>query len=225
MKFFIDTAAGHTLPRIQALIPNSPALGKLKATDFIMSVNDVSCKDKTIEEVVSQIRGEVGTNVHITVADNHDGDHPRTYDIPRVSIQLAPPADPSTAFFTYCDNEVKTLRNKGVEIVKTFNSDCGNFFFNFEAEPREYHVRVMTMEVKGTGTYTPGFYPTARVFENDNEASAVDIAKVAPHDGGNFMVAQLYGDINFKKSCVGVVSINLHDDASKCHSMFVVVYK
>lgn len=226
----LDTAGGTTMPRIMSLVPNSPADQNLKATDYIIKVNDVSCKDKTIEEVVAMIRGEAGTQVKITVADTKEGKRPREYDLVRVGLQVAgatntTPPDPVTAFYDGCEKELQQLRAKHAIIIKTFNSACGNYFFNFEAESKSYHIRIMTMEEKGNGAYTPAFYVTARVFDSNDEAGATDINKAAPLDWGNMMIAQSEGTVTFKKGCVGVVNTQIHDDMSKCHAMFVIVYR
>ena len=226
-QLFLDTAGGFTMPRILSLVPNTPADQNLKATDYIIKVNNVSCKDKTIEDVVAMIRGEEGTIVKITVADTKQGKRPREYDLPRVAIQVGPPPDPLTAFNNSCENEVKQMKKKGLVVIKTFPSDCGNYFFNFNADATTYHIRVMTMEEKAKtgGTHALSFYPTARVFDGDNEAGAITLNKIDPKDIGASIVAQVEGEISFKKSCVGVVSVQIHDDVTKCRSMYVIVYK
>ena len=228
-QLFLDTAGGHTMPRIQGLVPNTPAYQYLNATDYIIKVDGVSCKDKTIEEVVAMIRGEAGTNVKITVADTKEGKRPRDYDLQRVGMQLPasapPPPDPLTAFNTDCENEVKLLKRQHSEIVKALTSDCGDFFFNFNAEKGQYHICVLAMEEKGTTANTPGFYATAKVFDGDNEAAAIPLSKAAPKDGGKYVAAQLEGTVTFKKTSVGTIAINIHDDVKKCRGMYIIVYK
>ncbi len=229
-QLFLDTAGGHTMPRIQALVPNSPAYQYLNATDYIMKVDGVSCKDKTIEEVVAMIRGEAGTTVKVTVADTKEGKRAREVALQRVGLNIPagstpPPPDPMTSFTTFCENEVKELRHKHAEIVKTFSSDCGDFFFNFNAEGGQYHVRVTMMEPKGSGGYTPGFSAAARVFDGDNEAAATQLTATAPKDGGNFEAALLEGTVSFKKFCVGTIAVSMHGDVKKCGGMYIVVYK
>jgi hypothetical protein len=236
-QLLLDTSEGFTMPRIMRLIPNTPADQNLKATDFIIKVNDVDCKDKTLEDVVALIRGEVGTTVKITVADTKEGKRPREYELPRVSIQTgaatAPP-DPLAAFNSDCEAEVKQMKKKGMVIVKTFTSECGNYFFNFNAETAgAYHIRLITMEEKAPpiaigaigGDSTMGFYPTARVFDGDNEAAAITLDKVATRVSNNILIAQVEGDLNFKKTGVGVINVQIHDDATKCRGMYIVVYK
>jgi PDZ domain-containing protein len=229
-QLFLDTAGGHTMPRIQALVPNSPAYQYLNATDYIIKVNGVSCGDKTMEEVVAMIRGEAGTTVKITVADTKEGKRAKDVDLQRVGLTLPPgstppPPDPLTSFTAFCDNEVRQLKHAHMEIVKTFSSECGDFFFNFNAESGQYHVRVMTMEQKGSVAYAPAFNVTAKVFDGDNEAAAVQLGKAAPKDGGNFESAQIEGTISFKKACVGTIAVSIHSDVKKCAGMYIIVYK
>ena len=229
-QLFLDTAGGFTMPRIMSLIRNSPAYDTLKATDYIMKVDDVSCKDKTIEEIVGMIRGEAGTKVKITVADTKQGARPREYTLTRASMQVAAPPnaappDPVPAFNAACDNEVKQLKKKGFEIIKTYTSECGNFFFNFNAVAAAYHVHVYTMEEKGAGANAPAFYATAKVFDGDHEADATELSKLPSTTTGAAATGHLEGTVTFKRDCVGVVGITIHDDVKKCKAMYVIVYK
>jgi len=229
-QLILDTAGGSTMPRIFRLVPNTPADQNLKATDYIIKVNGINCKDKTIEEVVALIRGEVGTTVKITVADIKQGKHPREYDLARVSIQTAtpaaPPVDPLTAFYAGCENDVKQMKRKGIVIVKTYTSECGNYFFNFNAEAAGvYHIRLMTMEDKAISDSTQRFYPNARIFDGDNETAAITLNKVTHRKDGNMLIALVEGDLTFTKTGVGVISAQIQDDATKCKGMYIVVYK
>jgi len=224
-QLFLDTAGGYTMPRIQGLVANTPADTFLKATDFIVTVNGVSCKNKTIEDVVALIRGEVGTKVHIVVADTKEGKRPREYDLIRKGIQVAggqQAVSPAEAFNTWAENEAAQLRAKGSTVIKTFNAACGDRYFNFEAEAKTYHVRVMSLLTSDAGS---AFSTTMRVFDNDDEASATTIDKTSTRQTGNAIVLQTEGDAAFKKSCIGVVNVQAHGDASKCQGMYVIVYR
>jgi hypothetical protein len=221
-QLFMDTTGGHTMPRILSLVPGAPAYDSLKATDFIMSVNGNNCRDKNLEEIVGWIRGVAGTTVTITVADTKEGARPRTYDLKRVSIQMP---DPVTPFNERCNNEVAQLKKKGFEIVKTYTSDGGNYFFNFNAEAGGYRVRVYTLEDKNGSNNAPGFQATAKVSDPDNEASAVTLSKSPAPFTDNSAIAQQDGSVTFKRDCVGVVSTNIQGDAKKCLAMYIVVYR
>jgi C-terminal processing protease CtpA/Prc len=75
------------MPRIKEILQNSSASSQLKISDYIISVNDVSCLDKPLEEVIDLIRGATGTTVKITVADTKAGTNPREFVLVRGNIQ------------------------------------------------------------------------------------------------------------------------------------------
>jgi len=229
-KLFLDTMGGHTMPCVQGMVPNSSADQYLKATDFIIEVNGISCLDKTMEAVVAMIRGEVGTTVKIKVADTKQGKHPREYDLLRGAITSTPNAaptmvDPAIAFNTNCENEVAKMKKNGSTIIKTFPSDCGNYFFNFDVEKEVYHIRVWAIADKDNSTQEDKFSISARVFDNTNEAGAIQITNFELMNGGNISAGQLDGTATFNKPGVGVVSVQLKDDKKKCRAMYVVIYK
>lgn len=219
-QLLIDTSGGFTMPRVQSLVDNSPAAQKLKATDFIISVNGVSCKDKTIEEVVAMIRGIAGTTVTVVVADTKQGARPREYALTRVAIQIG--NDPVPGFNTWAEGQVKQLKNKGFEIVRTFTSDCGNYFFNFDAEAGGYRILLYAAEVKGT-TSTPGYVATANVSDGGTETTA--LTALPATEAGQMMITQLGGTVTFKRDCVATIATTIKDDAKKCTAMYVVVYR
>jgi len=225
-QLLLDTAGGSTMPRILALVPGTPADSVLKATDFIYTVNDVSTKNKTIEEVVGLIRGEVGTTVKVTVTDTKDGKRPRTYNLTRKSVQgvtNAPPADPAEAFAQWCEQQTLLLRGQRHTIIKTFNATCGNRYFNFEAEAKNYHIVVYTLEEKTAGV---AFTTTVRVFDNDDEAGAKKLAAVYPTIPlGNRAIAKTEGEMTFTKNGIGVVNVNVDGRTEFCTGMYVVVYR
>ena len=224
----LDTTGGYTMPMIQGLVPNSPAAQTLKENLFIQQVDGKSCKDISLEEVVKMIRGAEGTTVRITVSDNKDGKHSKDHDLVRAAIAtapVAPPPDPAAAFSEYCEHEVYLLKKKGATIVNSYTSDCGNYFFNFNAVEGLYHIKILTMEEKGKSAYTHGFFATARVFDNNNEADAAEITTAESKDQGSYMATSVDGTVTIKKECVGTIHTQIHDDVQKCRAMFVVVYK
>jgi len=225
-QLFLDTAGGHTMPQIQSLVPGTAAYQSLNATDYIIKVNDISCLDKTIVEIVAMIRGEVGTKVHVTVADTKEGKNPREYDLVRGAISsiTTKSIDPVAAFTEQCENEVREMKKRGVAIVKTFPSDCGNYFFNFDAEAQAYTIRVMVLVGAGDDASKP-FSVTARVFDNANEKDVTAIERFRTENTGSFTRGLLDGTATFKKAGIGVVNVQLHDDGKKCKTMYVVICK
>lgn len=227
----LDTAKdATTLPRIKALIPNSPAAAQaLPEGAYIIQVNDFECKNKTLEEVVAIIRGEVGTSVSLSLADNPQGKKAKTYKIVRAAIQIVntPPADPVDAFNAACEQEVKRLKKQRFAVIKTFSSECGDYFFNFEAGDAVYRVKMMILEMKNTGTYAKGFDAAANLFDNSNEANTVALKQTAATDNGNNIVSTLEGSITLKHNSVGVVNtkINTLTSTATCRAMYIVVYQ
>ena len=228
-QLFLDTMGGHTMPCINGLVANSSADEHLKVTDFIIKVNGVSCLDKSIQDVVALIRGEVGTTVKITVADTKEGKNPREYDLDRRSIRTNTPntpapataPDPIAAFNTQCEGEVAQMKKQGKTIIKTFPSECGNYFFNFDAEKETYHIKVWTI----TDVSAQKFSITARVFDNANEAAATQILLYNALVSKELKYGILEGTATFNKSCIGVVNVQPVDDEKKCKAMYVVIYK
>jgi len=222
-QLLMDTAGGHSMPEISGLVKGSAADQYLKATDYIVKVNGVSCMDKTLVEVVGMIRGEVGTTVHVTVADTKDGKNPREYDLERraISAITTKSIDPVEAFNEQCENEVKEMRKKGVTVVKTFPSECGNYFFNFDAEAQPYRIRVMTLDEQPATASGKLFAISARVFDNANEKDATQISKYDVRD----LKGLLEGTAIFKKACVGTIAVQMHGEVKTCKAMYVVVCK
>ncbi len=225
-RLALDSAAGFTLPRIQGLVPGSPAAAVLKDSLYILSVAGYDCKGKSIEDVVAKIRGDVGTTVKITVADNKAGKKAKEYDLVRAAIQMpanntVPAQDPLIGFNEQCERETKVLRRKGLTVVKTYTSDCGNYFFNFDADANVYHVRLYALMQKNAD----GAKLTARIFDGNNEAVYVETSKPEIKESGDLVTAISEGEMAFKRDCVGVVNTHLSGDAAKCRGMFIVIYK
>lgn len=225
----IDSSGDSRLPVIRNILPNSPAAGSLKENLYILKVNGVSCKNKTIEEVVGLIRGDVGTHVTLQAAENKEGKHAIDYDLVRAAIQQpAASVDPITAFNKWCENEVKQLRRKEQEIIKTFESDCGNYFFNFNAADMGlYHTRLYTLEDLSGGGNNHSFDAAASVADGNNEAGAKTLAKGSPYRASWGNVAILEGDIQIKRPGVGLISVKIIPIAQdpKCKAMYIAVYR
>jgi len=226
------TKDGYTMPRIKSLVPGGPAAAQsIPEGLYIISVNNTDCKNKPLEDVVGVIRGAAGTPVNLALADNAQGKKAKTYTIVRAIMQAQatnmPQPDPVTIFNVSCDNEVKQLKKQGFAIIKTFTSDCGDYFFNFDTENAPYHVRVITMEAKPEGDYTKGFEATATLFDNSDEATKTPLKSTAAHEQGNTMIAELEGVMTMKRNSTGVVQVELHTlaDVKRCAAMYVIVYK
>lgn len=224
-QLFIDSTDGYTLPRIQGLVPNTPASTTLKVTEYILKVDDVSCKNKPIDEVIGMIRGPEGTTVKITASHDKEGKFAQDYTLKRVSMQTNPSADPRQMFNDFVVSEMNQIKSAGFTIVKDFTSDCGNFFFNFEAEKQTYRVRVLAMEFKTNAPYNPGYTVTASVFDNDHDNEKTQVPKIETKEIGNIAVSRLDGPVIFKNTCIGVVNTQINGDLGKCPAMHIIVYR
>ncbi len=222
----LDTAKdGTTLPRIKAIVPNSPSAAQnLPEGSYIMRVNEQPCKNKSLEEVVNIIRGEVGTTVTLSLADNAEGKKAKTYALVRAAIQTTPPStpavDPLEQLTNDCQLEVKQLKRAGHTIVKNVGSACGSYYFSFEGDAHDYHVKVFVVEAKGT-TKTVD----ANVYDNSNEKNPIALKPSVSRDRGTDMVYTLEGVVSMKQNSVGVIKTNTAADVSKCKGMYIMVYK
>jgi len=219
----LDSTGGYTLPYIVSIIPNSPAAKALKEKIFIQSVNGESCKGRSMDDVVGLIRGTVGTPVKIRASDDKMGMFSSEYELVRAGIATpagTPAPDPVAAFYAGCEQQVHQMKRQGAVIVKTYNSEAGDFFFNFNAGAGTYHARVLCLADKGSAQ---GMTVGATLFDNNNEAGAQPLHKGPDGAKG---IAVLEGDISFTKDGVGVVHTHIPaDNTVKCLAMYVVVFK
>jgi hypothetical protein len=205
------TKDGYTLPRIQSLVPNGPASKTVKEGLYIISVNGVPCKNVSLEQIVGNIRGQAGTKVTLMLADNPNGKQAKEYEIERAEIQQVPAGDPVETFHAECEATLKQLKRQGHIIERNINSDCGDYFFNFDAEPGIYHVRLIVMS-------------------DGKKSDESIIAKVSGWDGNKEVALKSTGGntyeehITFTRSSVGVIATTLKDKQS-CKAIHIVVYK
>jgi hypothetical protein len=207
------TSEGHTLPRIQSLVPNSPAAQSLKEGLYIISVNNIPCKNQTLEQIVGNIRGDAGTKVVLMLADNQKGKQAKEYELLRVVIQQTDPAD---AFNAACEATVKQLKKQGYEIVRKMGSECGEYYFNFDADTGSYNIRMLTLPNRDADSKNAAI--SARVSEGEG-GIVQPLQATAP----NIYEAR----ITFRRPTVGMISTTLPDkqSAGSCKSIFIVVYK
>jgi hypothetical protein len=212
---------GHTLPLIQSVVPGSPAAQTLKAGQYIFSVDETTCKDLPLEQVVMHIRGEAGTKVKLYVDTDARAKHAQVYELVRAPIQQTQmPTDPVEAFNASGELEVKRLRREGHTIINTYTSDCGSYFFNFNAEKATYTVRLLTLEGKNTETNSL----RAKVQDGDNETTALTLSSLTSAAQTNYSVQE--GKISFSHETVGTIALQLaKGKESDCKAIFIVVYQ
>jgi carboxyl-terminal processing protease len=77
-------------PQIVSIFPNSPAeTSGIKVGDVIVKVDGVATEGREMDEVLSEVRGEAGTDVDVTVQADGTGPE-RTYTITRADVALEP---------------------------------------------------------------------------------------------------------------------------------------
>ncbi len=80
----MDEATGY--PKISGVIKNTPAeAAGLMSNDIIFKVNDEDVAGQSLDEVVSKVRGEEGTTVHLTLVRATEPDYLEV-DVERASV-------------------------------------------------------------------------------------------------------------------------------------------
>lgn len=213
------TKAGFTLPTILAIADNSPAAkAQLKKGSYIIAVDGTPCKNLDLEKAVEKIRGNAGTSVTLTIADNPEGVNAKDYQLTRATIQIVAPPDPSTAFSDECDKAVDELKKAGYKIVKNVNSDCGDYFFSFDADAHTYHVAVIAIATKA-GAVPPGVW----LYDSNNEKGAEKLKLANTSEQDKAVIYTFDGHIEMKGRSVGIVK-TLTSGAS-CKALRIVVYR
>lgn len=207
---------GATLPKILSVIPNSPAAANnIQAGWYILSVDGLPCKNKSLEEIVNNIRGAEGTTVKLEIADNPLAKKTKEFTITRANIQTnnAPLPDPKDAFVLDCEQEVKLLKRKGHSIAKAVSSDCGDYFFSFDASDGNYVVKLFAL--------TSADKISATVYDSRNESVTTNL--IADHTINT--IATLTSNIKMTANSAGVVSITMKEPYRDCKGMYIIVYK
>ncbi|MBX2906639.1 MAG: PDZ domain-containing protein [Taibaiella sp.] len=216
----LDTTKNGSLRLvIQSVADNSPAAkAHLKNGDYIIAVDGQSCQDRPLEESVGKIRGNAGTNVTLKISDNPDGTNAKDYQLTRATIQIVPPPDPLTSFSDECDKAVAELKKAGYKIVKNVNSDCGDYFFSFDADVHTYHVAVISISLK-QGAIPPDVW----LYDSNNEPGATKLKVANTSEQGQSIIHTFDGHISMKAKSVGIVKTLTSSNA--CRAMRIVVYR
>lgn len=215
----LDTAKnGTTLPQIQSILPGSPAAArKLQAGWYIVSVNGQPCQNKSLEDVVGGIRGAEGTTVKLEIADNPQAKKAIEYTITRATIATSnntPLPDPKDAFVQACEQEVKLLKRKGHSVAKAVSSDCGDYYFSFDATEGNYTVQLLAL--------APTNSISAVVYDSRTESV---ITALVPQNTNNAATTTLTASIDMTAISAGVVSVTVKEPNNTCKGMYIIVYK
>ena len=204
---------------IRTLSGNAAIKAGLQANDVILKVNDQSTSGWTVEKAVSQIKGEEGTTVKLTVLR---GTETKDYTITRAIINV-PSVESSvnngvgTLTISRFDNEtgnlariaaqefkkqgvksvILDLRNNGGGYVNTAIDVAGLWLDNKIAVTERSGDIVKETKKTGSNALLSGI-PTV-VLVNGSTASASEIVAGALQD---YKVAKLVGDNTFGKGSV-----------------------
>ena len=126
-------------------LKDSPAMkGGVLAGDTLLAVDGISSDNKTVEEVVNKIRGEIGTEVKLQLMRKEGP----VYEVKLVRSEIKIPT-------------VETQKKDGVFIVRVFNFSEGapDLFKSAMNEFREAGTQYMVLDLRGN----PGGYLEAAV--------------------------------------------------------------
>ncbi len=126
-------------------LKDSPAMkGGVLAGDTLLSVDGISSDNKTVEEVVNKIRGEMGAEVKLQLMHKEGS----VYEVKLIRSEIKIPT-------------VETQKKDGVFIVRVFNFSEGSpdLFRTAMDEFREAGTQYMVLDLRGN----PGGYLEAAV--------------------------------------------------------------
>lgn len=227
----IEVGMRNDLPTVVRVLKDNPAeKAGLMVGDIVIKVNGESTQDKTLNEVVSKIRGEVDTTVKITVS--REGSD-KEFSITRAQVN-----NPSAygevkdgvgvLTITRFDDQTGSLaravaqdfKGKGVKgVVLDLRGNGGGYVTAAQAVAGIWLDRQLVVtekqgarvvgELKSTGTPILNGIPTV-VLVNESSASASEIVAGALRD---HKVAKLVGETTFGKGSVQKL-LDLSGDAT-----------
>lgn len=129
-------------PTIIRVLPGNPAeKAGLMAGDVITKINDQSTAGWAADKTATQIRGDVGTTVKVTVMR---GDESKEMTITRASV-----SDPSV--------RAKVQNGTGIMTISRFDSETGDLARKAAQSFADQHVKNVILDLRGNG----GGYLTA----------------------------------------------------------------
>lgn len=223
MKLDTLKKSGDTYPIIMEAVANGPAaLAGMQKGEHIVSADGLDCKNERLEKIVERIRGVAGTKVVLEVAGEKIS-KTRRIELTRVNIQQQAPPDPATVFHNWSEQQTLAIRKERHKVVKTFPSECGDFFFSFEAGEGVFKALVFVAIKEGT----PDIIPAAKLYDNSNESHSVELASADAHSIGGLKIYELNGELSLERNSVGVVSTVLRtvNGSYDCAGLYVIVYQ
>lgn len=226
----VEVGTRNNVPTVVRVLKDNPAeKSGVMVDDIIIKVNDESTEKMPLNDVVSKIRGEVGTSVKLTV--NRQGaekefsitrqlvNNPSAFGEVRdnVGILTVTRFDDNTGSLARA--AATELKNQGVKgIILDLRGNGGGYvtasqavagiWLDKQLVTTERKSGQVTEELKSTGTPILNGMPTI-VLVNASSASASEIVAGALRDHN---VATLMGDTTFGKGSVQKL-VNLSDGA------------
>lgn len=227
----VEVGIRNNVPTVVRVLQDNPAeKAGVVINDVITKVNGESTQDKTLNDIVSSIRGDVGTTVKLTIV--RDG---AEKEINITRDQVSNPSaygeikdNIGVLTITRFDDQTGSLaravaadfKNKGVKgVVVDLRGNGGGYvsaaqavagiWLDKQLVTTERRSGKVTEELKSTGTPILNGMKTV-VLVNGSSASASEIVAGALHD---HKVATLIGDTTFGKGSVQKL-VNLSEGAT-----------
>ncbi len=224
MTFSIDTTGGILYPKVESLIPNSPAekagIGKGM---FIKGVNGQNTENRQNSEILYMIKGDEGTTVSLFAA-KQKYERPKEYKMTRGLITKES-GDVLGDFYKVSETAVEALKKDGYKIVAVFKGLCEDKDISFNTEPgKSYFAKVFMLDLFNFAG-TEACYLTAEL-SDDKGQNVVNIPKVEAVAGHGYSINQLYLEANFQSKHTEALRLRSHkiESPTICREAFVMVY-
>lgn len=226
----VEIGMRNNVPTVVRVLQDNPAeKAGVQVDDIITAINGDSTQELTLNEVVSQVRGEVGTTVKLTVLRGSEQkeisitreqvNNPSAYGEVNNGVGVLTITrfdEETTSLARAVANDFKSQGVKGVVVDLRGNGGgyvsaaqgVAGIWLDKQLVTTERSNGVITDELKSTGTPILNGIPTV-VLVNESSASASEIVAGSLHD---HKVATLMGETTFGKGSVQQL-INLSNDA------------
>jgi hypothetical protein len=224
MTFSIDTTGGILYPKVESLIPNSPAeRSGLEKGMFIKGVNGQNTENKRNEEILYLIKGDEGTEVSIFAA-KQKYERPKEYKITR-GVITKESGDVLADFYKVSDLAVKSLEKEGYTIIASYKALCGDKDISFDAEPgKSYYSKVFLLDLFNfAGTEACNI---SADISDDKDQNSTNLLKIEPIKVSGFDISQLYLEAAFQSKHKEVLHVKSHklESPTTCREAYIVIY-
>ena len=138
----VQVGVRNNLPTVVRALKNNPAIkAGILAGDVIVEVNGESVSGKTIDEITTKIKGEVGTTVKVKISRNGEE---KEFSITRATI-----SNPSV--------ELEISGEIAILTISRFDSETGALAKKYAQEIKQKGISKVILDLRGNG----GGYVTA----------------------------------------------------------------